>query len=87
MIMTFGPVLALLSLFSTLAAAAPLATCPGYRVTNVHSGPSYLIADLTLAGNNCNLYSEDITNLRLTVEYQTGRTLPLRLDTSTQTQI
>ncbi|KAK3486259.1 glycosyl hydrolases family 31-domain-containing protein [Neurospora crassa] len=68
------PAIALLSLFS-IASAAPLATCPGYRVTNAQSGPSYLVADLTLAGTNCNLYSEDITNLRLTVEYQTDTRL------------
>lgn len=71
-------ILALLSVLS-IASAAPLATCPGYRVTNVQSGDSYLVADLTLAGNKCNIYSEDITNLRLTVEYQTGKTLSLLL--------
>ncbi|KAJ4395256.1 hypothetical protein N0V85_006622, partial [Neurospora sp. IMI 360204] len=79
MIMMPKPALALLSLFS-IASAAPLATCPGYRVTNVQSGDSYLVADLTLAGTSCNLYSEDITNLRLTVEYQTDTRLHVLIE-------
>ncbi|CCC05346.1 hypothetical protein SMACR_08660 [Sordaria macrospora] len=72
-------ILALLSVLS-IASAAPLATCPGYRVTNVQSGDSYLVADLTLAGNKCNIYSEDITNLRLTVEYQTDTRLHVLIE-------
>ncbi len=47
--------------------------CPGYEASNVVQGDSYLTADLSLAAGDCSLYSRDITNLRLTVEYQTGK--------------
>ena len=50
----------------------PAAQCPGYRATNVLRGNSYLIADLVLIGN-CSSHSKDVENLRLLVEYQTGK--------------
>lgn len=63
-------------LFLTAATLAqlqpPASQCPGYRATNVLQGDSYLIADLSPIGN-CNSHSKDITNLRLLVEYQTGK--------------
>jgi alpha-glucosidase len=49
----------------------PAANCPGYRATNVQQHDSYLLADLVLIGS-CNLHSNDVQNLRLLVEYQTG---------------
>jgi hypothetical protein len=49
------------------------AQCPGYRATNIVQGDSYLTADLLLIGN-CSSHSKDIENLRLLVEYQTGKT-------------
>jgi len=48
-------------------------TCPGYAASNVVDGGSKLTADLTLAGPACNLYGQDLVDLRLEVEYQTGR--------------
>jgi alpha-glucosidase len=45
--------------------------CPGYRASNVVQGDSYLVADLVLIGN-CSTYSQDVTHLKLLVEYQTG---------------
>jgi alpha-glucosidase len=50
----------------------PAAQCPGYRATNIVQGDSYLAADLVLIGN-CSSHSRDIENLRLLVEYQTGK--------------
>ena len=50
----------------------PAAQCPGYRATNVLRGNSYLVADLVLIGN-CSSHSKDVENLRLLVEYQTGK--------------
>lgn len=47
--------------------------CPGYAASNVVTTESSLTADLTLAGNACNVFSSDITKLKLEVEYQTGR--------------
>ena len=50
--------------------------CPGYAASNVVKTDSTLTADLTLAGDACNVYSEDIKDLKLVVEYQTS-TSPL----------
>jgi alpha-glucosidase len=51
-------------------------TCPGYAASNVVDDGSKLTADLTLAGTACNLYGEDLVDLRLEVEYQTGEYAP-----------
>lgn len=46
--------------------------CPGYALSNVQSQGSSITADLTLAGDGCNIYGNDLTDLKLQVEYQTG---------------
>ena len=46
--------------------------CPGYKASNVQNDSSRVTADLTLAGTACNVYGEDLTDLKLEVEYQTG---------------
>jgi alpha-glucosidase len=48
-------------------------TCPGYAASNVVKTDSSLTADLTLAGDACNVYSDDIKDLKLVVEYQTSK--------------
>jgi alpha-glucosidase len=48
-------------------------TCPGYIASNVVDNGSKLTADLTLAGPACNLYGQDLVDLRLEVEYQTSK--------------
>jgi alpha-glucosidase len=63
---------ALLLLFWS-AAAQNLESCPGYRASNVVSTGSTLTADLTLNGPACNVYGTDLTDLKLVVEYQTGK--------------
>jgi alpha-glucosidase len=67
-------------LFFTAAALAQIPRqakqCSGYRATNVVQADSYLVADLELIGN-CTLYSKDVGNLRLLVEYQTGNVADL----------
>lgn len=65
-----GPILA-----SDLARrqAGSLESCPGYAASNVKDEGSRLTADLSLAGDACNAYGEDLTSLKLEVEYQTGR--------------
>jgi hypothetical protein len=57
----------------------PLATellavpqCPGYIASHVHSTASGITADLRLAGEPCNIYGNDLRNLRFKAEYQTG---------------
>lgn len=49
-------------------------SCPGYKASNVLTsyGGSTLTATLSLAGTACNAYGDDLTDLTLTVEYQTG---------------
>lgn len=58
---------------SIQARAGDPENCPGYSASNVVKTDSTLTADLTLAGNPCNVYSDDIKNLKLEVEYQTGK--------------
>jgi hypothetical protein len=60
----------------TRADADPNA-CPGYTASNVVTTDSSLTADLTLAGPACNVYSEDLQDLKLLVEQQNGMCLLL----------
>jgi alpha-glucosidase len=55
-----------------LTRRAAVDSCPGYTASNVVTTDSSLTADLTLAGAACNAYSDDIKDLKLLVEYQTG---------------
>jgi len=59
-----------------IASRAPVDNCTGYTASNVVQTDSSVTADLTLAGAGCNLYSEDIKDLKLVVEYQTSKRLP-----------
>ncbi|KAF2740225.1 alpha-glucosidase b [Polyplosphaeria fusca] len=45
--------------------------CPGYRASNVKQTDGGITADLTLAGSECNVYGQDLHDLKLLVEYQT----------------
>jgi len=65
-----SPVPALLSRQST--DAADLSACPGYKASNVKTSDTGLTASLSLAGTACNAYGTDLTDLTLTVEYQTS---------------
>lgn len=53
--------------------AGSLESCPGYAASNVQNAGTKLTADLSLAGTACNVYGEDLTSLKLEVEYQTGK--------------
>ncbi|KAK0932415.1 hypothetical protein LTR29_016018 [Friedmanniomyces endolithicus] len=55
-----------------------LSTCPDYKASNVKTTSTGLSADLTLAGTACNAYSSDISDLTLTVEYQTDECLHVK---------
>lgn len=48
-------------------------SCPGYTVSNVQQTQGTITADLTLSGTACNVYGTDVENLKLLVEYQTGK--------------
>jgi alpha-glucosidase len=52
--------------------ASSLDSCPGYTASNVQDSGSRVTADLSLAGTACNVYGDDLTDLKLEVEYQTG---------------
>lgn len=58
--------------------SSTLENCPGYRASNVQDDGSKVTADLSLAGTACNAYGEDLTDLKLEVEYQTGEYTPPR---------
>ncbi|KAL5417843.1 hypothetical protein PMIN03_001333 [Paraphaeosphaeria minitans] len=53
--------------------------CPGYEASNVKRGDSTITADLTLAGDACNVYSPDIKRLKLVVEYQSEDRLHVKI--------
>lgn len=48
-----------------------LDSCPGYTASNVQDDGGRVTANLALAGTACNVYGDDLTDLRLEVEYQT----------------
>lgn len=49
-----------------------LADCPGYSVSNIDEHAAGVTADLTLAGEACNVYGDDIKELTLEVTYESG---------------
>ena len=65
--------LLLAATFFTGALAATVDSCPGYKASNVEQGNGKLTADLALAGEACDVYGQDLPDLRLLVEYQTSR--------------
>ncbi|KAF2704388.1 glycoside hydrolase family 31 protein [Pleomassaria siparia CBS 279.74] len=56
-----------------------LADCPGYTASNVVKTDSSLTADLSLNGSACNLFSDDLKDLKLLVEYQTDERLHVKI--------
>lgn len=61
------------SILSSGAVSQNLESCPGYRASNIKTTGSGLTADLTLNGPACNVYGTDLTDLKLVVEYHTGK--------------
>ncbi|KAF2196277.1 hypothetical protein GQ43DRAFT_476474 [Delitschia confertaspora ATCC 74209] len=53
--------------------------CPGYTASNIATTDSSLTADLTLAGEACNVYGDDLKDLKLLVEYQTDERLHIKI--------
>jgi alpha-glucosidase len=58
--------------FASYAASAAVDSCPGYAASNVVKTTNSLTASLSLAGDACNAYGDDIANLTLLVEFQSG---------------
>lgn len=53
--------------------------CPGYKASNIKETNTGLTADLTLAGDACTVYGNDIHDLQLSVEYQSKERLAVRI--------
>ncbi|TVY82073.1 putative alpha/beta-glucosidase agdC [Lachnellula suecica] len=58
----------------------PLASCPGYKASNVKTTSSSLTADLSLAGTACNAYGDDLKDLTFQVVYETSNPIQLSDD-------
>jgi alpha-glucosidase len=58
---------------SPTLAIADLSRCPGYELKHVAQTASSITASLQLAGEPCNVYGPDIKDLKLLVEYQSGK--------------
>lgn len=75
-LLTLLPVLALAFLIPYVRGQTTtlknLTKCKGYKASNFRNNGWGLTADLTLVGNGCAAYGEDLKKLSLTVEYQTG---------------
>lgn len=54
-------------------AARDVSSCPGYTASNVEASSNGLTADLSLAGDACDAYGEDLEDLLLEVTYETGK--------------
>ncbi|KAF5004620.1 hypothetical protein FDECE_8895 [Fusarium decemcellulare] len=60
-----------------------LSKCPGYKAVNHRKTKSGFYADLTLAGQACDVFGIDLPELKLEVEYQTQDRLHVKiLDTN-----
>lgn len=60
------------ALGTTAVLAQGISSCPGYAAANVKHYKKAITADLTLDGSPCNAYGNDIKDLKLLVEHQTG---------------
>ncbi|KAH8812280.1 putative alpha-glucosidase [Xylogone sp. PMI_703] len=63
----------------SLGISASVASCPGYAATDITQTAHSLTATLSLAGDACNVYGEDINDLKLLVEYQSGPKLHVKI--------
>ena len=62
--------------YATFTDQAVLDACPGYKATSVNTHGNTLTASLTLAGEPCNVFGQDIEKLKLEVTYETSMTPP-----------
>ncbi|KAF5371321.1 hypothetical protein D9758_004164 [Tetrapyrgos nigripes] len=63
-----------------------LDACPGYTVSNVVTEGPTLNADLTLAGEGCNVFGTDIPQLSLSVTYETDARIHLKISDPSNTR-
>ncbi|KAJ5226698.1 uncharacterized protein N7469_006704 [Penicillium citrinum] len=62
-----------------------LSKCPGYKATRHWQTKSGFYADLSLAGQACNVYGTDLKDLKLEVEYQTEDRLHVKIKDTNNT--
>ncbi|KAI9752924.1 MAG: hypothetical protein M4579_005410 [Chaenotheca gracillima] len=53
--------------------------CPGYVASNITQVGAALRADLRLAGPACNIYGEDLSDLKLEVDYETDTRVHIKI--------
>lgn len=61
--------------YSPFVFSKDISECKGYTASNIRENGATISADLMLKGQPCNLYGEDIKNLKLLVEYQSGKSI------------
>ncbi|KAF4614427.1 hypothetical protein D9613_003527 [Agrocybe pediades] len=67
------------SIFASDVNPDVLDACPGYKATNVKSGPNGISANLVLSGKACNVFGEDIAKLSLNVVYETADRIHVKI--------
>ncbi|OCH87273.1 hypothetical protein OBBRIDRAFT_169586 [Obba rivulosa] len=63
-----------------------VSSCPGYTLTNLKESASGITARLSLAGDACNAFGQDIANLTLEVTYDTQTRLHVNIFDTAQSQ-
>lgn len=51
-------------------------SCPGYVVSDVEQTATGLVANLNLGGAACNVHGTDVPELKLSVNYDSGKNIP-----------
>ncbi|KAK0386647.1 hypothetical protein NLU13_6482 [Sarocladium strictum] len=79
-----GLALAASTVFGTLVpkntvADRDVSACPGYTASNVDVSATGLTAELTLAGDPCDAYGEDLQDLTLEVTYESANRLHVKI--------
>ena len=61
--------------YATVTDQGILDACPGYKATSINTHGNTLTANLGLAGKACDVFGQDIENLKLEVTYETSMAL------------
>ncbi|KIK51755.1 glycoside hydrolase family 31 protein [Collybiopsis luxurians FD-317 M1] len=67
------------STFATWIEPSVLDACPGYKVQNPVTEGAALTADLVLAGKACNVFGNDLEQLKLAVTYETENRIHVKI--------
>ncbi|KAI0683191.1 alpha-glucosidase [Cytidiella melzeri] len=73
------------TVYATFTDPVVLDACPGYKATAVSTHGSTMTANLVLAGKACNVFGDDIEQLKLEVTYETNTRIHVKItDAATQ---